>query len=225
MTISKDIVYPIFVECCNFACDTFWENIFEDLSHGKSPYGTYISKDFLCCSYKNKEFSYKIERKDPNIVYNEIYLLLNEKLGLLSQKEKMKKKKAFKDIEDTMKDSRKTWGNIKKKNVKELMIELYVTSMKTKHLLSLKQAKHLLSIILIAIVLKVITNVDIEYEDGRIQNINGIDFAKKQVIVQRRLYKLDVNLAPHIIVEKKLMSDNWDRYIKDIKKLTSNINL
>jgi hypothetical protein len=225
MTINKDIVYPIFVECCQFACDTFWENIFEDLSYGKSPYGTYISKDFLCCSYKNKEFSYKIERKDPNTMYNEIYLLLTEKLGLLSQKEKMKKKKAFKDIEDTMKDSRKTWGNIKKKNVKELMIELYVTSMKNKHHLSLKQTKHLLSVILIGMVLKVITNVDIQYEDGRIQHINGIDFAKKQVIVQRRLYKLDVNLAPHIIVEKKLMSDNWDRYIKDIKKLTSNFNL
>ena len=225
MPINKDIVYPVFVQCCPLACDTFWETIFEDLAYGKSPYGTYISKDFLCCSYKNKEFSYKIERKDPDILYGEIYSLLTDKLGLLSQKEKVKKRKAFKDIEDSMKDSRKTWGDIKKKNIKELMIELYVTSMKAKHLLSLKQAKHLLSIIFIAMVFKVITGADIQYEDGRIQHINGIDFTKKQVIIQRDLYKLEVSFAPSIVVDKKLMSDNWDRYLKDLRKITSNISL
>ena len=117
MPIKKDLVYPFFLECCRFATDIFWENIFEDLAYGKSPYGTYISKDFLCCSYRNKDFSYKIEKKDPEVIYNELYNLLSVKLGLLSQSEKVKKRKAFKDMENTMKDTRKNWNDIKKKNI------------------------------------------------------------------------------------------------------------
>lgn len=224
MPIKKELVYPIFLECCQFATDIFWENIFEDLAYGKSPYGTYISKDFLCCSYRNKDFSYKIEQKDPEVIFNELYNLLSEKLGLLSQSEKVKKRKAFKDIENNMKDTRKNWNDIKKKNIKELLIELYVTGIQTKHSLSTKQAKYLLSIIFIAIILKVITNNDIIYENNRIQHIEGIDFIKKQIIIKRDLYKLEVSFAPNIVMDKKLMSDNWDKYLKDLKKLISPSN-
>ncbi len=117
MPIKKDIVYPIFIECCSYATDTFWETIFEDLAYGKTPYGTYISKDFLSCKYKKKDFSYKIERKHPQIIYNEVYDLLANKLGLLSQQEKNKKKKIFIDMENNLKDSRKNWNNIKKKKI------------------------------------------------------------------------------------------------------------
>jgi hypothetical protein len=222
MPIKKDIIYPIFIQCCPFTCDNFWELIFEDLAYGKCPYGTYISKNFLCCSYKNKEFSYKIEKKDPEILYTEIYTLLTDKLGLLSHSDKIQKKKAFMDLEDLMKDSRKTWADIRKKNIRELMLELYVTKMKIKHSLSLKQAKHLLSIIFIAMVFKVITNNDIYYENGRIKYIEGIDFAKKQVIIKKNLYQLDVSFAPNIIMDKKLMVDNWEKYLKDLRKISSN---
>lgn len=95
MPIKKEIVYPIFLECCQYTNDIFWENIFEDLAYGKTPYGTYISKDFLCCNYKDKEFSYKIEKKNSEQLYEDIYLLLAKKLGLLSQRDKLKKKNRF----------------------------------------------------------------------------------------------------------------------------------
>ena len=96
MPIKKEIVYPIFLECCQYTTDIFWENVFEDLSYGKTPYGTYITKDFLCCNYKDKEFSYKIEKnKDTEQLYNDIFNLLSKKLGLLSQRDKIKKKIDF----------------------------------------------------------------------------------------------------------------------------------
>ena len=47
MTIKKEIVYPIFLECFQYITDKFWLNIFEDLAYGKAPYGTYISKGSL----------------------------------------------------------------------------------------------------------------------------------------------------------------------------------
>ena len=218
MPLKREIQWPYFLECTQFCDDIFWENIFEELAYGKSPYGTYISKDFLCCSYKKKEFSYKIEKKDPEIIYKEVYALLTKKLGLLSHREKVKKKKVFTDLEDSIKDTRKKWSDIKKKNMKELLIELYVTRMKNKHMLSIKQSKYLISIILIAMVFKVITANNIDYSDGRINSIEGIDFVKKQIIIKHDLYSMEVNFAPHIFIDKKVMADNWEKFLENLRK-------
>ena len=220
MPIKREIIYPIFLECCQFTDDKFWENVFEDLAYGKTPYGTYISKDFLCCSYKKKEFSYKIEKKLPKDVYNDVYDLLTNKLGLLSPLEKSKKRKIFKDIEEDITESRKNWNDIKKKNIKELLIELYVTRMKNKHSLTLKQARYLLSIIFVGMIFKVITNKDVDYKNGKIENIDGIEISHKKIDVKKDLYNLDNNFTPTIILDKNLMYDNWEKYLKELKKIS-----
>lgn len=218
MILKKEIIYPIFLECCQYTEDTFWENIFENMAYGKPPYGTYISKDFLCCSYKKKEFNYKIEKKDAQTIYTEIYNILTKKLGLLSQRERIKKRKAFTDIEETIKESRKNWFDIKKKNIKELLIELYVTQMKIKHSLTIKQTKYLFSIIMIALTFKVITCDDIVYDNGNITSIDGIEFSKKQIIIGKKIYNLEISLSTNTIQDKKLMSENWEKYLKDLRK-------
>jgi len=220
MPIKREIIYPIFLECCQFTDDKFWENVFEDLAYGKTPYGTYISKDFLCCSYKKKEFSYKIEKKLPKDVYNDVYDLLTNKLGLLSPLEKSKKRKIFKDIEEDITESRKNWNDIKKKNIKELLIELYVARMKNTHSLTLKQARYLLSIIFVGMIFKVITNKDVDYKNGKIENIDGIEISHKKIDVKKDLYNLDNNFTPTIILDKNLMYDNWEKYLKELKKIS-----
>ena len=172
----KKLVYPIFINCCQYTDDIFWEDIFADLAFGKPPYGTYFSKDFLCCSLKQKEFNYKIENKDIKTLYKEVFSLLRNRLGIFSNQEKVPK---ISDI--------KNWNDIKKKKIKELLIELYVLRMRTKYSLSIKQARYLLSTILIAMALKLITVNDIDYSNGRINKIEGINFSKKQVIITRNL--------------------------------------
>ena len=220
MPIKKEIVYTIFLECGQYTTDIFWENVFEDLSYGKTPYGTYITKDFLCCNYKDKEFSYKIEKnKDTEQLYNDIFNLLSKKLGLLSQRDKIKKKIDFYNIEEEIKEGRKNWSSIRKKNIKDLLIEKYVIDMKNKYSLSIKQAKYLLSIIFIAMVFKVITVKDIHYENGKISHIEGIEFKKKQVIVLRDIYNIETNLNSCILIEPNLMSYNWEKYLTALKKL------
>ena len=218
MPIKKEIIYPVFLECCEFASDLFWENIFEDLAYGKTPYGTYINKNFFCCSYKNKEFSYKIERKEPYDLYTDIYNLLTKKLGILSHKEKIKKRVDFNNTECRIKEFRQEWGNIRKKNIKDLLVERYVIDMKNKHSLSIKQAKYLLSIIFIAIVFKVITPKDIEYSDNKIQNIDGIEFSTKNIIIKRNIYNIEIEFSQETILDKKLMSDNWEKYLSALRK-------
>ena len=224
MTIKKEIIYPIFLECCQYTTDIFWENVFEDLSYGKTPYGTYITKDFLCCNYKDKEFSYKIEKnKEPEQLYTDIFNLLSKKLGLLSQRDKIKKKIDFYNIEEEIKEGRKNWSSIRKKNIKDLLIEKYVIDMKNKYSLTIKQSKYLLSIIFIAMVFKVITVKDINYENGKISHIEGIDFKKKQIIILRDVYSLESSFNSCILIEPNLMSYNWEKYLISLKKLI-NVN-
>ena len=219
MTIKKEIIYPIFLECCQYSNDIFWENIFEDLAYGKTPYGTYISKGFLCCNYKDKEFSYKMEQKDSEQLYNDIYLLLAKKLGLLSQRDKIKKKIDFFNIEEELKEGRKNWSSIRKKNIKDLLIENYVIDMKNKYLLSLKQSQYLLSIIFIGMIFKVISVKDIHYENGKIEHIDGIEIKNKQINILRDIYNTETTLNNCIIIEANLMYHNWEKYLTNLKKI------
>ena len=121
MVINK-LIYPVFLKCCKFTTDNFWKFIFEDLAYGNCPYGTYIVKNYLCCNYKGKEFSYKIDReKDPNIVYLEVYDILHNKFGLLSNKDKTQNRKLFfqKGKDANIKET------LKKKYIKLILIEKF----------------------------------------------------------------------------------------------------
>jgi len=218
MVVKKEIIYPIFLECCQYATDTFWINIFEDLAYGKTPYGTYISKDFVCCNYKNKEFSYKIEKKDSKQLYDDIYLLFAKKLGLLSQIDKINKKIDFDSIEEEIKEYKKSWVNIKKKNIKDLFIENYVIDMKKTHNLTIKQARYLLSTIFIGMIFKIISSKDIQYEDGKIKEIKGISFKNKKIILEKNIHNVEPVLTPVIIIQSNVLSDNWCKYLEKLKK-------
>ena len=91
--------------------------------------------------------------------------------------------------------------------------------MKNKHSLSIKQAKYILSIIFIAIVFKVITPKDIEYSDNKIQNIDGIEFSTKNIIIKRNIYNIEIEFSHETILDKKLMSDNWEKYLSALRKV------
>lgn len=216
--MSYEIVYPFFLECCQYAENDFWRTIFEDLSYGKPPYGTYISKNFLCCSYKNKEFSYKIEKIPPKRLYTDIQGLLIGKLGILSVKEKTEKKLLFELAEDGIKESRQTWDGIKKKNVKDFLIENFVLRMQYTHGLTVKQTKDILSVISVALMFKAIKNKDIEYDGRQIVSIAGITFDNHRLVFSKNLFAGDtpMNHAGDIKAQK-YMSTNWDKFLKKLE--------
>lgn len=228
MPVKREIIYPFFLECCQFADDVFWQDVFEDLAYGKAPYGTFISKDFLCCGYKNKEFSYKIERGDPKIIYSDLYVLLNEKAGILSQKEKQQKKILFVELEKNIKKSREDWSAIRKKNIRNILYGKYVIDMKNKFNLNFKQAKELLAVILISITFKTIIPKDIKYEDGKIVDIQGIDFEEGRVIYKRKICGSGTVLSRKKVEKKenkgKSLVEDWEKYVDTLKKFRQELH-
>ena len=221
MPIKKEIVYPFFLECIQYCEDSFWESIFEQLAFSYPVYGTYINKGFLCCSYKNKEFSYKIIRKESKFLYDDIYKLFTEKLGVLSKKEKMQKKIQFEDLEKNIQDTRLEWSTIRKKNVKDILYERFVLDVREKYSLTLQQTKYLLSLIILCIIFKTITSKDIIYKDGKIQEILGLSFEQGIINFDKNLcITTDTEIAPNdnfVENQPKSMIENWDKYIKNLE--------
>lgn len=221
MPIKREIIYPVFLSCIPYAKNSFWENIFEELVYGKPPNGTFINKGFLCCSYKNKEFSYKIDTNiDPEKLYEDIYDLLTNKLNILSINEKNKKKLQFLEIEKNIKDNFSDWKLIKKKNIKDLLIEKYALDMGKKFSLSKQQIKHLLTIIFLALVFKMINSKDIVYTNNKIQSIEGFEFSHKKFKYCKDIYKDRDNTITYFgdntVRSKKKLQDNWEKYLNNI---------
>jgi hypothetical protein len=89
------------------------------------------------------------ETKDPEIVYKSVFSLLNNKLGLLSSSDKVKKLYDFYKLEEDVKNDRNSsWTIIKKKkNTRDFIIENYIIDKKRKYNLKNSDANYLFSII------------------------------------------------------------------------------
>ncbi len=210
----KNVIYTNILESCKYANnDMYWENIFENLAYGKPPYGTFISKDFLCCNVKRKEFMYKLENNDPKKLYNDIYKLLSDNLGIMSPIERLHTKHAYDEDEQ---DNSNGWNSIRKKNMKDLLIEMYVSNMKKQFNLNNTSSVKLLYMIYFAILFRLITVDDIEYKHNKITKIRGIDFIKGKLVFDIDMSKLSDTSTISTLPEKTLMSDNWEKYLKGI---------
>lgn len=212
-----ELLYPFLIECCKYTEDRFWKSIFEDLAYGITPSGTYINKDFLMCNYKDKEFTYKIQNKNSREIYDDLFNIFKSKLCLVSRDEIINKKKIIEDKYSNHLYEYVYWSDIKKKNIKELMIERYAIEMKNNYNLTHAQTKYLVSIIFLAFVFKIFTSNDIEIENGKILNIKGLEYESGKIILKKNIYDIKVNICPQIIVDKK-MSDEWEKYLSALRK-------
>ena len=190
MPVKRDIVYPIFLKTIQYTEDMFWKDTFENLAYSMCPTGSYINKGFLCSNVKGKEFVYKFFDKEPQVIYHDIYKLLKEKLNIMSKNERGILLKEFEEVEQAIKKIRTcSWNEIKKKSTKDILFQNYLIRMKKEHELKMVQIKKLYNIINLCLILKSISNTDIEYVDGEIKNIAGIRFSKGKYRVDIDIYK------------------------------------
>lgn len=212
MPVKREILYPIFLECCTFVTDNYWRNLFEELSYGKCPYGTYINKNFFNCNFRGKNFSYKLDKKDPKIFYEDVFNLLHNRLGLISENERLNKLKSSEELDD----KNIKWNMIKRKNKKEIIIDNYIINSKKKYNLSYTQTSFLKSIILSGLIFKTILTKDINFKDGVIISISGIEFQEGKIQINDRIKNYDYIKEKNTDKkkQKRRLSDLW-KFKKD----------
>ena len=142
---------------------------------------------------------------------------------MLSNKEKIKNKLDFFKYENDLKKSSDSWKTIRKKNIKDVLIERYVIDNKKKYNLTIKQGKYLLSLILTCIIFKIILPNDILYNNREITNIKGINFSDKHIIIKRDIIKDSINITDEQKYKKKTFTDKWVKFLINLEKTDKKI--
>jgi len=233
--MKKEILYPIFLQCASLVQeDTFWRYIYEDLSYGKCPYGLSIYKNYLSCYLKGKEFIYKIDNeKDAQTTYNEVDVLLRQRAGLLSEKEQIvQRTKLYRQRylgtsneicpTSTKKDD---WSQVKRKMIRDTLIEHYVLKHTKDYSLHFSLTKRVLSIVIVGILLKTITPKDIDYENGFIARIDGIEFYQKKVTLKRNFLHCPLTASDPLVTYSstlycpapKTLQSHWHVYVETLR--------
>lgn len=180
--MPRELVYPCFLTCLEYTEDDYWKNIFEDLSFGITPQGTYITKNYLISNVKTREFVYKINpENDSELLFWDIYTLFSEKLGLKSLNEV----EEFKNSIDSSEMIFNSWNSIKKKSIRDSIIMNYVNTKAEQYNFTNKKTREFLNTINLGLMLKLINTKNIHYDNGVIYDIHGISFSENNFILNR----------------------------------------
>jgi len=214
---DDEIMYPLFERCSDFTIDKFWKKTFSDLAKGKTPNGVYIYKGSLRLKGKPTDSITFTESDDCRHTFDNIYQFLSAVCSILSPDDKVKQRHEFNSIEQE--NCKNNWIDIKRKKVRDLMIESFAVKMKQKYLLSLKQTRCLISTICMGLLFKSISAINIILENGLIKNIDGISFLERQMFFKLDLYNTDIdedNDTSTRESQKKYMIDHWLKYLSDL---------
>jgi predicted nucleotidyltransferase len=142
---------------------------------------------------------------------------LTNKLGLLSNKQKLEKRKRYREEETS--EIPQDWSSIRRKNIKDIMYQNFVLDMKKKYSLDMKQTKMLLAMLTLALLIKSIGPKDIIYENERIQEIQGIEFEKGSFAFSRPIYsKIYTSNSVEGESEERIdICQEWDKYIGELQ--------
>lgn len=217
--MTRDVVYPVFLNCCQHVVDNYWENVFTELAYNITPYGSYIHNMIFTCKNKNGVLvSVLIDENDVKKTHDDIYAIIKNNLNISSPAERIQIQQDFTKTEEELQNNRSNWSDIKKKNIKDVLIDMYVIEVRKKYNLLLYQARILRSIIHTGILFKAIEGNDITMEDGNIKMINGLTFDNQTIHNNLDLYNTETITSTNTADNnhRETMSKLWAKYITDI---------
>jgi hypothetical protein len=216
MTIKKHILYPFFLVTSANQKSEFWKNVYENLAYGISVENCYIQNNALCYSNEKITLSVKLDQSDPSLEDNIYNMLIDNNLLSDSEKNMIKIDSFIHKYMENQHDNK--WFNIKKKNIKDIILEKYVITQKKTNNLSNKQTKQLLTFLIVALLFKSITHTEITFSNNTISNIDGIEFSNQNIIIHKNLFENVGNLIICDDTGSEWMSTFWTKYLDNIKK-------
>lgn len=216
------IKYPIFLKAATATDDDFWKYILTNLAYEKCPYGVMIEEPCLVCKFKGSEFNFNFTTVTDHVdMCNSIKSLLQSHLNIESTHDHLCRRQM---LSEDLCYRGVAWSNIKKKSVKDILIENFVLHNKTKFNLSVKQSKATLSSIRLGFQFKRFSSADITYDADKMEIvcIRGIAFKDKKVIVPAA----DTSVAPHTLTAPPSSTDYddakvslwelWEKYVSGL---------
>lgn len=191
----NEVIFPIFEECKEWTLDPYWVDIFDKCANGELPSGVKITSTHIIA----KDITYKILSDSLENFQN--ILKIFEKIGL-GEKEEERPTIYYDD-----------WKSIRSKKTKYQLLLKYVIECEKKYELSITVTKKLLAFIQLAFLLKQLTSSNIFMDNGKIKNIEGIDFKKNDFIVDVK--EFDEKVSESVSTDKVGVS--VERYIKEFK--------
>ncbi len=213
-----DLFYPVMLGVANITECPFWRPLFEGLAYGRAPTGCYVSSSgFLTCGIKNKEFAYKLDADKPVAeLKRDIMRLLKERLKLLSFNDRIKKLKKFEEAKRLQKEKNLNckWSEIRKKNIKDMLLENYVIGLMRKNKLDKTQATELFAKLTIALIFKLLSPDEIICEQGKIQEITGVSSEGEiEVIAAMRLNEIPRKVTRMKKTRRMTTRMLWEKFI------------
>lgn len=204
MPVKKEILYPVFIHAAMCSSDAFWVSVFEDLAYGIAPLGAYFEHATLRSRLKGREFTFEFNNKEADTVFEELQYILRIKFKLVSQVDHRKHRESFtKNLERTRRNG---WTDIKKKNIRNLLIENYVIEIKYKYGLSSKQTQKLLQKIMLGFYFKLIRPSQVIYDPVKNRIVDLVDLDKPMMLHAKPIQVLEED-------QTYLMREFWHKYL------------
>lgn len=223
--LRSAVSYEIFDQCSEYVLDTYWKDIFQSCARNKFPRGVRYTEDPPSLVVKvpisgnrtrNEIFSLPSEPKEALSVLMTVF---KDVLGLRSNKDLNLQKR---ELEEAARNSpvqvNCEWKKIQPRTLKDIIIMRYVLELREKHNLSSREAKGLYDLITQGFQFKRITTDDIDYENGKINNIKCLEFKPETGFTLTNDYKECSEKSRagnnHIVPSKKF-SQSIDRFIRE----------
>jgi hypothetical protein len=167
----------------------------------------------LVSTTKGHEFTYFIgdQDKSPETIGNELIDILKKKMNFMSVSERLRKLDIFRNTKRKLKDKlwSSQWVDIRRKKLKDQIIEMYVLKLKKNSSLSLTAAKYLLAAIIIGLIFKNIEPDVIKMKNGTITSIPSLKLVDGKWSFEKVDRTENFRVPQTSIKPKKTLYDIW----------------
>lgn len=207
---------PEFEECERYTLDPYWLEIFKNCVKGKMPKSIKYTNDGTITVYVDKKAEcISLNIDDGKELYLTMMDIFKNKLGMKSSRDIDKQRLELKKVKDCLMGTQgDEWKQVKPKKTKDALLLKYVLEKKNQYGLTSRQVRTLLSIIKLGMSFHSITMKDVDYHDGKIHEIKGIEY----ICDSDGHVKDFVIDIPKFVGSKKEKSSDCDRMIKGLKK-------
>ena len=210
--------FPTIFEARSFSLDPYWQDLLEQCSQGKFPRGVKPSRENSLAIFSGTKSREIIAlSSDPLETFKTMMDIFKNKLGLTSDRDQHRQRNELIELRTRLKlDTECTWKSIKNKRLRNKILLNFVLTCQTKYHLTASETTQLFSLLHLGLTFKSITSNDIDYRDGVIHSIAGLDFDADGA------FSIDIFASSSDKIDKSLIDANRittliERYVKEYK--------